>query len=689
MRGPPGRNMPALAIRPLLSTDAARCILLFCTLVRNWGLHRAILVTFWCKGKKKIGKSFFHDRDRISAAIYKRDFKKIKKITERLSKEDLEQLLNEPFYKIPLVYACETGSFDIVKLLIRLGANPLVYYQFLKHKTALRVAIEKIGSTDISDLFNRKTRHRFMVLQVLLKIGKVPLTMPVGFKAEPPLFTALRFANFGLVKYLCDQGACVQDRDENGKTLFMKPDFFKSKDSTDIFEYLLAQGLSIDAVDRGGLTALHFAVIEKDLHLVKLLTRAGANLIPDPRVLHPIFVAALQRTNSEVFEHLVEFVKERRWKKDGLLLRATTELLKRHKELSLELVECLRKPLEMTTEEEMEDYEYRYYEYDELCEATSISEFEEADDLERFTVMQCFIMRERILGRDHPEVRNALFSFIPRFPLGYDPRNSDLLLHIAFLFLSNLGLSGHSLCALQCITFHALRYLREHGNEEAYDQCMYFGEDLLEEVYLALKSELILRTRSHELKQVGEILMTLFTMIGGIPRSNEDQTERGFSIPSLRPILRIAAIHQIPLFHSGTFFRNPNWISIFVQAGANINEKDSDGRTALAASFQYFLGSAKEINEKFRHEKFPIVREFVTNGSRLFQRDAEGNRIFASLVKAQGWPNFEDPMVLGKFITLKDMSAEIVEATYPAHFLRKNLPLDLSEYLSLVNIYKQ
>ncbi|CAD6195658.1 unnamed protein product [Caenorhabditis auriculariae] len=635
--------------------------------------------------------SLFYFRKDLSEVIHRRDLKTIESMINKLSKEEIEEHINEPAYLDPILEACRTGFFDVVKLLLRLGADPCRYRPTYSGRkvTALQIAIEQIGSRDISKLFNRRTRDRFMVLQVLLNIGKVPLKMRLDSPCEPPLFTALKYSNFGLVKYLCERGASVQDRNKDDQTCFMVPEFFKSKRSVKIFEYLVAQGLSVNAVvTETGETALHFAVIDKNFLLVKLLISAGA-ILKDENVLNPILLSALEMDNSKVFGHLLEHVENRKLQKDAMLLRATTILLEPHSEESLKRLECLKTALEMTTDSDEEGEKDKNPDYDDLREATSFSEFEAAGNLWRFTIMQCFIIRERILGESHPEVRDALFRYARDFFLcnTKPSKNYDIVVYTVSLFHRYEWMSERSINAVAIICngiLMASMLWRLQKDETRYHDCFEVATVLLEEIYMYLNITRRKRFTSESYQAVGETALSLICVIGRL--GAEDNEKQELLEVDLGPLVRMSRFYNISLFHSTTCLFVSSWVPTFVRAGANINAKDANGRTALQGIIQDFLRILRKKDGPVGYNKFPVVLDLVNHGSRLFLRDEEECLIFDSLQEAQRIPNFEDPIVLGKYITLKDICAEVVEEEYPVHFLREVLPLELLEYLSVRHI---
>ncbi|KAK2723984.1 hypothetical protein QYM36_002353 [Artemia franciscana] len=145
----------------------------------------------------------------------------------------------------PLGTAIKTSNLDLVKLLLKLGANP-------NCGECLHLAVEK-GRTDLCEL--------------LIDFGaKLDATNVYG---ETPLEPAIRTSNLDLVKLLLKRGAnpncreCLHHAVWEGKA--------------DVCKLLIQSGAELDATNVYGETPLGTAIRTSNLDLVKLLLKHGAN----------------------------------------------------------------------------------------------------------------------------------------------------------------------------------------------------------------------------------------------------------------------------------------------------------------------------------------------------------------------------------------------------------------------------
>ncbi|CAD6189550.1 unnamed protein product [Caenorhabditis auriculariae] len=383
----------------------------------------------------------------ICNAIKKKDLKRIQSLTEGKSREFLENCLNENVGRIPLVEACKKQFYNIAEYLVSLGADPLVHsrntYSVLGKAplTALRIAIEKVGAQKIANP-NRATGP-FKLVKMLVEEGHVDfetferswksgqnnidkdecddMMSLGGLSYEPLLFIPCKHSNLGMVKYLCEHGASVDDANDGGLTCLMLPSFFRSPDSAKIFKYLVRQGLSVDAVTPRGRTALHFAVDAGNLFLVQLLTAAGAKMIPDKDGNHPLLKAAQNNTESKIYKHLLEYVDDRKMKENAILLSAASNLLFRCSYYNiLKLKKALKCSQSFNEKGESE------LDPNPAYDSLRLGDFQ-TGGLPRAAIMQCFIVRERILGQAHMDVRYKLLDFIDsELEDGFNPRNNEI-----------------------------------------------------------------------------------------------------------------------------------------------------------------------------------------------------------------------------------------------------------------------
>ncbi|CAD6189476.1 unnamed protein product [Caenorhabditis auriculariae] len=464
-----------------------------------------------------------------------------------------------------------------------------------------------------------------------------------GLRKEWPLFIECERGDLQKVKELCENGANVNQRNDEGLTCLMVPDFsfWRSKEAEAIFRYLVQQGLSVDAVTSNGRSALHFAVEEVNYYLVKLLISEGAKNFRDENGETPLFKAALRAprcdVSNDIYHLLMNYVEDKKVKQDAVLLRAAVNYIRDPgnqslNEFAMTLVAAHSSEQGSDDEEEVELNPA----YDFLREARSSDEFDAARDLERFTSLQCFIVMERILTQRHPDIPGMLHGY---FSYGacrnfHDPRNVALLRHVVFLDQKYAEPFSDTL-------FYVLRDVFEHvitwknrfsseGYEEIPPEVVELTKFLFDQTCCALEKahrEVMKNgARSWKCVRFVRLPVALFASIRHFGCEIDDKEKMkvvGFDV--LRFVKASKLLH-VPLFHLETFSRLPFLVPFFVQAGANINEKKVDGRTALAGHLYFCFKKAARTSDRW-----DLVRKLISCGARLFVRSHEDRQVFRLL----------------------------------------------------------
>ncbi|CAD6189651.1 unnamed protein product [Caenorhabditis auriculariae] len=638
-------------------------------------------------------------RNNLLEAIYNGNLDELKKVTDGKSEEYLHRFLNEPAEKIPLIVACKKSLFDIARHLINLGADPLVFIESdpkseKDPETALRLTIEKACARDIYDYLLHGPSFKF--LKVLVEEAKINLKEAPGMKNEPPLFIACRQAEFKIFKYLCEQGADVCERNSEGLTLLMKPEFFveespHSYHSRNIFNLIIKQGLSVNAVSPTGKTALHYAVESKNLYFMRCLLFDGANVTCDSNNENPLFTVAVKE-DEDLFRCLYEHVEDPKTKRDAMLLMATEEFLEGD---NFSAVDDFKEAFAVPPVRNEEEVALNPA-YDSLREIQSFNDFKDGN--ERFKFMQCFIIRERILGQGHHRVRDALYNYLGKHLASenYQFRDKAIYCYTLSLFerypeplsepFKNMIDLLYDVLAqeddyLNSFFPHEADIEKDHsGMVELATHVFHQIHNVLEKCYKE-KGE---RSGMGALR-ITNTAVELISMIYGF-HDMEDERERkrlGIDLPRF---IDVADLLHIPLLHSKAFIGDQRLFSLFVNAGANIHGKHWEEQTPLTAlTFDRFSVNSENyyFDGESPYDWCDPVRELIHAGSRLFIRDSDDCRVFDSLQNAQKKHKYKDPIVLGKFISLKDMAAEIVEANYSAKYLEYILPRNLRVFLDL------
>ncbi|CAD6189477.1 unnamed protein product [Caenorhabditis auriculariae] len=619
----------------------------------------------------------------IHNATTGRNIQKIESLIKDKSDDYIKKCLNMLSDHNPLVEACERGFHDIVRLFVRLGAEPLFSFCRKSHLTALEIAVKRLGSLD--------------VLRAIVEATDFDLKLASERVEIPLVFLACQSSNLKMVNYLCEHGLSVQDRDREGLTCLMKPEFYKTEESRNVFKYLVEHGLSVDATTTDGQTALHFAAKAKNYHLVQLLIDSGAKLSPDKHGSSPLIATALLTTfedpDRDIFELLLNYANDEKTRNDALLLNAATIIMegsfnyrlklynKDDKSPSNYLKSVLEADLSEKKEEIDEDIEPNPA-YDSLWEARSYKEFDEAEDFWRFEMMQCLIIRERILGPAHPEIRTSLYRLLQNKTGIHRVEISDAML------LYTLSLYHRYEPEISCdlTRIFDLNYRRVQDLPAGWASVkqnrpvLDFLIDFFDDICLALERSYQekLNDPYNYLVRLPEAAISIYQKIKDEVPSHSEKTDPAVVL-DLSRFSSIVNLLKFPLFHLKKIIENPELIPVFASAGANVNAKNYDNQTALASMF-YSRFKRRPETDSDSDDEDDDSDDYYDYDSQVFVRDKTTRRVFRHLQKHE---DVEDLFVLGNYITLQDMCAEVVEATYKKEYLQKKLPSHLSRYLGL------
>jgi ankyrin repeat protein len=192
-----------------------------------------------------------------------------------------------------LTVAAEAGNSDMVKLLLKSGANP---------REAGRYGIAPIHCA-----------ANPAVAALLLDAG-AQLTDGQDF-GWAPLDSAAADGNLELVKFLVARGADVRARNKRGETAlhsaasYNSPGYDWAVDISaklpPVIEYLISKGADVNAASNSGETALHAAAMSGHLGNVKTLIKHGAKVnarMKDGRT--PLHMSTINGA-SDVAEYLI------------------------------------------------------------------------------------------------------------------------------------------------------------------------------------------------------------------------------------------------------------------------------------------------------------------------------------------------------------------------------------------------
>ncbi|CAD6189475.1 unnamed protein product [Caenorhabditis auriculariae] len=494
-----------------------------------------------------------------------------------------------------------------------------------------------------------------------------------GFSGERShlLFRLCENSDFERVKSLCESGTSVRQRNANGKTCLMIPDFFtswNSERSLPIFKYLIQKGLSVEEKTVTGHTALHFAVENRNVHLVKLLTAEGARNCPDENGETPLMKAALLSSDygsilqtesaPEIFNHLMNYVRDEKEKNEAKLIRAAVTYLEMPDVMSLdgfksELTAANKSKQKISAKKRVKTNPA----YDSLREAHSLKDFETAKNLKRFATMQCFIVLERILNERSPGLRNTLLRYVELSNITVFSGYAALIRHTISLYQRYGDPLSDSLFAMiekvyQWVTgweFHCPAVDEKDPPPQVVEMAEYLFDQICCALEEAQKEGFTSCSRNSECIRFVLLAVNLFLKVDhfGIKITDNDGLKRlGFDETRFA---KVVTLLHVPLFHLNPIFDYPYLIPFFVRAGANINEKEENGNTALSEHF------------------------FKSQNRRQFHRDLQRELKIKQLD------------IFGKLVRLKDICAGVVEKNYSPEYLAEVLTQNLQEYLSIHN----
>lgn len=176
---------------------------------------------------------------------------------------------------------------EINHLLIDFGANPNIKDK--DNITAIEMIIDAILTVKsekkarFSDI-NMNTDY-ITLFEAILQNTNANLTM-LNSKREPYFFEALRYGNFDLIKLLIKSGADINQTDMEGYHVLYKymeenlkvDDANKKRKYYENLNTILLLGANVNATDSFGGVVLHKAILDLDVHVVRILLKNGANL---------------------------------------------------------------------------------------------------------------------------------------------------------------------------------------------------------------------------------------------------------------------------------------------------------------------------------------------------------------------------------------------------------------------------
>ena len=167
---------------------------------------------------------------------------------------------NSPFF-----IACGKGCLDIVKYMINVCKANLELKGAYKSNESIHETIHSV-----TPLWYAAVIGQLEIVKILIRNGAN--INSVSNSGSTPVRAACFMSHLEIVKFLVENNADIQMTNNFGGTCLIN-----SVQSTELSKFLLEKGASVNAQDAGNRTALHYAIKENHIETAKILLNHGAD----------------------------------------------------------------------------------------------------------------------------------------------------------------------------------------------------------------------------------------------------------------------------------------------------------------------------------------------------------------------------------------------------------------------------
>lgn len=199
-----------------------------------------------------------------------------------------------------LFFVCKKGNVEIAEYLIKTcGAN-------IEQRGQYEV-LEDRSIHCVTPLWCAAVSGKLDVVKCLIRLGaNINALSDTG---STPVRSACFMTHIEIVQYLVENGADIRKPNFNGGTCLIN-----SVQSAQLCTYLISKGADVNARDIQDKTALHYAIQEHRLETSQLLLESGADVFARSRYLDDALQTACLKGAHQIFDYLknrIEYSYER------------------------------------------------------------------------------------------------------------------------------------------------------------------------------------------------------------------------------------------------------------------------------------------------------------------------------------------------------------------------------------------
>lgn len=523
---------------------------------------------------------------------------KLRATLKKFTREQRQKIVAEKISgNAPLFTACFQGKVHFVNFLLDdCGAD-------VELRGIYKVE-EDHTRHEVTPLWCAAVANKLEVVKTLVTHG-ADVNSPSDTESTP-VRSACYMTNIPVIKYLVDHGANIHKPNINGGTCLIN-----SVQSSELCEFLINKGASVNSKDNSGNLALHYAIREGRTDTVKLLLSHGS----DYTSRNDFGDDALQTAALRGYQDIVQTIIEQTTQSKLNQIRAYELLGTNFVDEKNDLIAALaiwKKAMQIRYHDKAalllkELPEQTNYVYKHVKEPKSLKELEELIDPEEIH-MQSLLIRERILGKHHKDTtfglmyRGAVYADSHRFQRCVDLWKYAYTLHHA----KKDPLNPECLFSVQALVklFWEIQVEVESGVsdenvnvEDALDVFRILSEQIMNSCG-AVGQQGITRSEFQLLMQLLLHLIQLISKLEMTEKANIDFRRRVHQLVTIDPrgsdgesLLHLAVNPKISFTNDEFYspFPSLSVIKTLVECGADVNSLDWQRNTPLYNSVKYDL----------------------------------------------------------------------------------------------------